>query len=292
MSSTNKTDNYQLSQFVGTDIPSILNDYNGDMRKIDTAIHNASVAGGDNATAIAELQTSTARMNTEIGGINSTVNTLSGKVVGIEGVIPATASEQNKLITAQELPEIPSITELEQDVANISSDVNDIKTCVPSNASASNKLATMADIGGGGEPADYLYRVVTNGETYGELFTAMRNAILTFLGDSLGAERFRKLNQLHVKCGEISDIVLSYTGEIDIRNVSASANYDFNFGANGYDRSGNPCCEFIRLSNLGSSYSLVEKISFYSDRFEMSDVGDDDTAVAVNNREWTVSYSV
>ena len=123
MSSTNKTANYELSQFVGTDIPSILNDYNGDMRKIDSAIHNASVAGGDNATAIAELQTTTARMNTEIGGINSTVNTIGGKVVAIEEVIPATASAQNKLLTAQELPEIPSITELESDVAELQSDV-------------------------------------------------------------------------------------------------------------------------------------------------------------------------
>ena len=149
MSSTNKTANYQLSQFVGTDIPSILNDYNGDMRKIDSAIKDASVAGGDNATAIAELQTSTARMNTEIGGINSTVNTLSGKIVGIEEVIPATASAQNKLLTAQELPEIPSITELEEEVSDISGDVKAIQLCVPATASESNKLATMDDIGSG-----------------------------------------------------------------------------------------------------------------------------------------------
>ena len=147
MSSTNKTANYELSQFVGTDIPSILNDYNGDMRKIDSAIHNASVAGGDNATAIAELQTASARMNTEISGINSTVNTLSGKVLGVESVIPATASAQNKLLTAQELPEIPSIAELEEEVSDISDDVKAIQLCVPANASSSNKLATMADVG-------------------------------------------------------------------------------------------------------------------------------------------------
>lgn len=178
MSSTNKTDNYQLSQFVGSDIPSILNDYNGDMRKIDTAIHNASVAGGDNATAIAELQTTTNRMSTEMGGINSTVNTLSGKVLGIEEVIPATASEENKLLTAQELPEIPSISGLEADVtqlqgnvAQIQSDVADIQSevsdmggdvkaiqlCVPANASEDNKFATMEDIpsGGGGHRVIY-----------------------------------------------------------------------------------------------------------------------------------------
>lgn len=147
MSSTNKTSNYQLSQFVGSDIPSILNDYNGDMRKIDTAIHDASVAGGDNATAIAELQSTTGRLSTEMGGINSTVNSLSGRVVNIEDKIPASASSSNKLLTAEDIPDIPSIESLEQEVDNI-------KAVVPATASVSNKLATMADISSS-EPANY-----------------------------------------------------------------------------------------------------------------------------------------
>lgn len=51
MASTNKTTNYELSQYVGTDKPTYLGDYNGDMLKIDTAIHNNATAisgiGGD-----------------------------------------------------------------------------------------------------------------------------------------------------------------------------------------------------------------------------------------------------
>lgn len=38
MASTNKTSNYELSQFLGTDKPTFLGDYNGDMLKIDTAV--------------------------------------------------------------------------------------------------------------------------------------------------------------------------------------------------------------------------------------------------------------
>lgn len=38
MSSTNKTTNYNLSKFLGTDHFSFLTDYNGDMQKIDTAL--------------------------------------------------------------------------------------------------------------------------------------------------------------------------------------------------------------------------------------------------------------
>lgn len=42
MTATNHTTNYRLSQFEETDRPTWLGDYNGDMSKIDTAIHNVS----------------------------------------------------------------------------------------------------------------------------------------------------------------------------------------------------------------------------------------------------------
>lgn len=41
MSSTNKTTHYELSQFLGTDKPAWLNDYNADMGKIDAGINTA-----------------------------------------------------------------------------------------------------------------------------------------------------------------------------------------------------------------------------------------------------------
>ena len=49
MSSTNKTTHYELSQYVGTDKPTYLSDYNGDMLNIDTAIHDAAT---DASTAV------------------------------------------------------------------------------------------------------------------------------------------------------------------------------------------------------------------------------------------------
>lgn len=72
MSSTNKTSNYELSQFVGTDKPAWLGDYNTDMSKIDTAIHGVAgtATGADgkadaNTTAIGTLAnlTTTAKTN-------------------------------------------------------------------------------------------------------------------------------------------------------------------------------------------------------------------------------------
>lgn len=56
MASTNKTPNYNLSQFIATDKPAWLTDVNSDMSKIDTAIKNVSDRVGVNETAITEAE--------------------------------------------------------------------------------------------------------------------------------------------------------------------------------------------------------------------------------------------
>lgn len=66
MASTNKTTNLQLSQFITTDKPSWLSDYNADMLKIDTgygtAIQDAAsaVSGAASASAAAQAAQTTA----------------------------------------------------------------------------------------------------------------------------------------------------------------------------------------------------------------------------------------
>ena len=73
MSSTNKTTNYELSQFLGTDKPAWINDYNADMGKIDSGIHNAqtTATGADgkadaNTTAIGTLASLTTDAKTSL----------------------------------------------------------------------------------------------------------------------------------------------------------------------------------------------------------------------------------
>ena len=55
MASTNKTTNYELSQYLGSDKPTYLGDYNSDMLKIDNAIHqNAlNIATADEKATLA-----------------------------------------------------------------------------------------------------------------------------------------------------------------------------------------------------------------------------------------------
>lgn len=146
MSSTNKTANYELSQFVGTDIPSILNDYNGDMRKIDTAIKEVATSEGSISSDMAELQVSVRQHTTEINGLSATVNSLSGRVVGIENKIPANASEENKLVTVEDISDIGVITEMQEQLDLISGDVKGVKLCIPEEASKDNKVALASDV--------------------------------------------------------------------------------------------------------------------------------------------------
>lgn len=55
MSSTNSTSHYNLSQYIGTDKPTYLVDYNGDMSKIDAGIYAAKNEADTNALNIGDL---------------------------------------------------------------------------------------------------------------------------------------------------------------------------------------------------------------------------------------------
>lgn len=56
MASTGKTTNYELSQFIGTDKPSWLGDYNGDMLKIDTALGDIKATATTAKSGVASAQ--------------------------------------------------------------------------------------------------------------------------------------------------------------------------------------------------------------------------------------------
>lgn len=68
MASTNKTQNYELSQYIGSDKPTYLGDYNADMLKIDTQMkRNADNVASVGATATTASETA----NTAIANASS-----------------------------------------------------------------------------------------------------------------------------------------------------------------------------------------------------------------------------
>lgn len=95
MGATNTTANYNLSQFIGTDKPAWLQDYNGDMLKIDTGINAAKVAadGAQNAASAAQNDANTANnaitntINPAIAGLNTTVGNQAGAINTIQSLI-------------------------------------------------------------------------------------------------------------------------------------------------------------------------------------------------------------
>ena len=76
MASTGKTTDYELSQFIGTDKPSWLGDYNGDMLKIDTALGsiNATATTAQSGVASAQSAASAAQQTANAAQQKATAN--------------------------------------------------------------------------------------------------------------------------------------------------------------------------------------------------------------------------
>lgn len=125
MGSTNKTTNYELSQYIGTDKPSWLNDYNNDMLKIDTQMKaNATAAGNAQTTANSAdgkadtntqaISTLNTQINTPSTGLAATVADHTTAITGINNTIgstPLTTAAQTLTGAIEEVKgSIPSIS--------------------------------------------------------------------------------------------------------------------------------------------------------------------------------------
>lgn len=121
MTATHHTENYDLSQFVGTDRPTWLGDYNGDMAKIDTQLkrnaddiasavpgglktvaHTADLTGNGTGASPLGVATTIAR-KTDIPDTSGFATT-SALTSGLAGKVDKTASQPGTLgLTATEL---------------------------------------------------------------------------------------------------------------------------------------------------------------------------------------------
>lgn len=87
MSATNKTTYLDLPQFIGTDVPSWLGDFNGAMEKIDTGYNNVDIKAGQ-AASTANSASSKADSNTQsITSINAELNTLKKAVQNYDNIL-------------------------------------------------------------------------------------------------------------------------------------------------------------------------------------------------------------
>lgn len=138
MSHTNSTTNYELSQFLGSDKPAWLVDYNGDMLKIDTQMKA-------NADAAAGLEEDIQELQDEVGstGLTGRITTLENDVDSIESTIGSVELPT----TAQTLT--GAISELKG--------VNDTQ-----NTNIASNLALINQVAGGVEGVSQLAYTIAN----------------------------------------------------------------------------------------------------------------------------------
>lgn len=101
MAHTNSTSNYELSQFIGTDKPTFLGDYNGDMQKIDAAIKGAKdTADGASTTANAASALATSASETATQAATDAASANANATTALNTANGATTTANNASTTA------------------------------------------------------------------------------------------------------------------------------------------------------------------------------------------------
>lgn len=108
MSATNKTTNYSLPIFVGSDVPSWLVDWNNAMQLIDTAIGNVLTIANTNSADIALDEAAIAELKAALEAATPVITETATKISELTGVVSAIGSTVELLKTGY--------TELQGDV--------------------------------------------------------------------------------------------------------------------------------------------------------------------------------
>lgn len=84
MSSTNKTTNYNLSQYIGTDKPTYLGDYNSDMLKIDKQLKANADSASNAASAAGAAQAVAEDASKKAQNLNDSVSANSADIAALK----------------------------------------------------------------------------------------------------------------------------------------------------------------------------------------------------------------
>lgn len=146
MASTNKTTNYDLSQYIGTDKPTYLTDYNQDMVKIDTGIHSAKSQADTNSSAIGTLSNLNTETKTDLvsamNEVVSDVATNTGNIATNTSNIATNTTHIGtlaNLTTSAKADLVQASNEINAKVGNIANLDTSVKT---STVSAINELVS------------------------------------------------------------------------------------------------------------------------------------------------------
>ena len=141
MSSSNKTSNYNLSQYIGTDKPTYLGDYNSDMSKIDGQMktNNSLAAAAD----------SKADINTgNIGNLSNLNTTEKQSLVGAVNEVNTKAGAIGDLSTTDKTNLVAAVNEVNSTVSTNSSSIltNTNSIGVLNNLNTTTKTSLVAAV--------------------------------------------------------------------------------------------------------------------------------------------------
>ena len=233
MASTNKTTHYELSQYIGTDKPTYLGDYNGDMAKIDAQMYlNATnaqlgITNASNAQSTADTASglaTTAKNTADGADTRSTQN-----ATNIGSMADLTTSVKTNLVSA--------INEVVTDVANNTSNISDIKAINDASLlfDDSIKITVTPSQGSAYAPAGgvYYYKIGTTVHVNVALSGLSANQTANVFTLPVGYRPNHGLNYDGVggSLSEISECEISTNGLVQVRSQGVFAHVILSFEA-------------------------------------------------------------
>ncbi len=145
MSHTNSTPNYNLPQYVGSDIINPLTDTNGAYSDIDTALKQIADAVADDTSDIAELKTKvgTDALTTDAQTLSGAVNELDAELnTASTGVVSRVTNAENDIdvLESQMTTATGNITTIQQNVTALDGEIDAIDTRV---GTAETKISNL-----------------------------------------------------------------------------------------------------------------------------------------------------
>lgn len=260
MSSTNKTANIELSQYIATDKPTYLVDYNGDMAKIDNAI-------GADRTAIATAQ--------------STANTADGKADANTTAIQTLNGELNDPTTG-----------IAAGLADVKGDVNTIQSLIGNGTPTTTDktiIGAINELKGDIDditPKDRKYLFV--GDSYGEEAGEWPSLVISYLnlganGTNLarGGASFWNDNPAYKYVTQLSD----YVGNHTAAELAAITDIVVAGGLN--DSLSNDPSAYSNVNTTMTEFDTYVKANFPNAKVHLGYLGNgDDTASLMSIRNY------
>lgn len=100
MSFTNHTPNYNLPQYVGTDKPTFLGDFNNAMSTIDTALHNNEQNAGEGLSELQQAQAALTETQETLTDVQTEVANISGIAATVNQNVQQALTAANDATTA------------------------------------------------------------------------------------------------------------------------------------------------------------------------------------------------